>query len=214
MTNTTRQSTAPLGRLHTSATHRSLREITNLVRNGDMTLNAPYQRGPVWTMDQRIGLIRSLLLGVPIPAVVINDRNNSDWADGLITMDDPLYSVIDGKQRIETMLLWFDDILAVPASWWDPGDVDITEDTPDGPYVRYGGLSRIARRVFQNYAAIAVVEGKLSTVRAEAEVFCLVNGEGTPVTSTDFDRAGAVAERPLIVEGTESSVRCWADSLG
>lgn len=187
------QTEMPLSRIRATATHRQLSELVHMVQRGDMTLNAPYQRGSVWTLGQRVGLIRSILLGIPIPAVVINDRGSVDWAEGSIQLDEPFWAVIDGKQRIETMLAWFSGEFAVPASWFDPEYIAETMPTGDGPYVCFPCLTRIGQRVFSNHATIAVVEGKLTTVREEAEVFCLVNGEGTPMTTVDMCRAAAVA---------------------
>ena len=43
-------------------------------------LSPPYQRGSVWTEDQRLDLMYSLLAGYPIGAVILNDRMNTAWS--------------------------------------------------------------------------------------------------------------------------------------
>lgn len=185
----------PLQRIRATVTHRSLIELVNLANRGDMTLNAPYQRGSVWTLGQRVGLIRSLMLGIPVPALVINDRGDVGWAEGPLGLDEPFYAVIDGKQRIETMIAWFGGELSVPESWFDPAHIEDSATTRNWPGVTYLNLTLIGQRIFARNANIGVCEGKLPTVGEEAEVFCLVNGEGCPLTSGDVSRAAAIAGR-------------------
>ena len=128
------------------ASNRSAREIARIFSDGDGDISPEYQRGSVWTEDQRIALVRSWLMGVPIPSIVINDRIFGAWPnDKRGPSGGYAYSAIDGKQRIETAIAWFGGEFAVPASWFAPGDVEVTEETEDGPYVRYTGLA-IAER--------------------------------------------------------------------
>lgn len=58
------------------------RELADHVTPGRATVDAPYQRGPVWTTEQQVNLVRSWLLGPPHP-----DDRQHEWA------------VVDGKQR-------------------------------------------------------------------------------------------------------------------
>lgn len=111
----TEQTDKPLTHLSLSASNRSAREYVNLAAEGLLWLDAPYQRGSVWTEAQQRGLVKSWKLGIPIPAVIVNDRNNPRWAER--NGYDARYVVIDGKQRITAAiamltggwggLLWF-----------------------------------------------------------------------------------------------------------
>ncbi len=191
----TRQTSTPLQATSFTSTNRSARELVNLIREGDMTVNESYQRGDVWDLDQQIGLIRSWMTGVPIPAIVVNDRMGYGWT-GTPPADPSghAYACIDGRQRLGAAAAWFSGDLAVPASWFDAEDVLAAEDTGDGPYVRYTGLSRPAQLVAAFQWTIPVAEAKLPTVQAEAEVYLLVNGQGTPQTDADMANAQRVAE--------------------
>jgi hypothetical protein len=192
----TRQTNAPLQSTSFTATNRSARELVNLVNEGDMTISEEYQRGDAWTLDQQIALIRSWMTGVPIPAIVVNDRMGHNW-QGIspAKADGYAYSCIDGRQRVSAAIAWFTGNLAVPASWFNPEDVHTAEDTEDGPYVRYTGLSRPAQLVAAFQWTMPVAEAKLPTVQAEAEVFLLVNGGGTPQSDADMARAARIAGR-------------------
>jgi 5-methylcytosine-specific restriction endonuclease McrA len=62
-----------------------------------LELNPPYQRRPVWKTKQRMLLISSIFNGIPIPAIILHKhfdkKRNKD-----------IYDVLDGKQRVETIL--------------------------------------------------------------------------------------------------------------
>jgi hypothetical protein len=77
-----------------------------------LDLNPPYQRGSVWGVERKRNLIRSLLMGLPIGAVFLNSRH--------IMQPD---RVVDGKQRIEAILDFLGDGLAVPAEWFAETDL-------------------------------------------------------------------------------------------
>ncbi|GAB3147167.1 hypothetical protein GCM10027290_30020 [Micromonospora sonneratiae] len=187
----TRQTQAPLTPLPTSFAFWSIDEYTNRIRRGEMALDTPYQRGRRWTDDQRVDLMRSWLQGVPIPAVVLNERYGAAWRDNGCDAH-VTYAVVDGRQRLETALAWQDGDLAIPSSWLPADWVRTAQDTDDGPYVRVTGLRsphRVARLM-----DLPCVRARVDTVADEAAIYLLINGAGTPHTDADLDRAARIAD--------------------
>ena len=184
------QTTAPLTHQSLHASNRQAREVVRHAQDWGIDLNPPYQRGSVWTLEQRINLVRSWLLGIPIPAIMVNDRTHQAWIDnnGSTHLDNSgaEWAIIDGKQRLETGIAWWESTFAVPASWFPAEHVERTEDTSDGPYVRYSGLSVIGQRIFTNRAMLPVIEAKVATISAEADLYLLVNMGGTAQTDDDL----------------------------
>jgi hypothetical protein len=191
----TLQTPRPLEQFRAQTAPRALRGLVDEIRSGEMTLDPPYQRGSVWTPDKRVALIRSLMQGVPIPSLITSDRSWHGWTGPAVGGDGPVVAVIDGRQRLETMIAWFDSTLAVPASWWPVKDIVSTVDTDDGAYVVYSGLDRTAQLHFSHSAVMGVCEARVADIAAEAAIFCLVNGEGVPVDPWDLCRAATVAGR-------------------
>lgn len=191
------QTDAPLVHRSLSASNRQAREVAHLAFSGDLDVAPAYQRPSVWTEAQQIGLIRSWMLGVPIPSVTINDRGSDAWrqANGTSPVDtgDASYVAVDGKQRIETAVAWFHGDLAVPASWFAPEAVESTVETTDGLYVTYAGLNLVAQRRFANRAMLPVIEANALSVAEEADLYLLVNGAGTPQSQDDMDNAASYA---------------------
>ena len=146
--------------------------------SGVLWLNASYQRGDVWGPIRQRNLIRSLIQGVPIPSLIINDRLHAEWRDSAVM------AVIDGKQRITAVLRFLDSELAVPADWFGDGG-DSTSDGIEPGMVLFKDLSKRDRRHFVN-SPMACIEGRLPTIEDEIELFELVNYGGVPQGESDL----------------------------
>jgi hypothetical protein len=182
----------PLKHRSISSSGRSLSDLVHWVGTGDIDLSPSYQRGDVWTEAQRVNLIKSILMGIPIAALVINKRgDNAAWesTSGPVEAGDPYYACIDGKQRLTTGLMWMRSEFAVPRHWFDDGWVD--SDAP-GAAVYFDDLSPAGRRFFRNVAILPVAEAKLRDVAEEAEVYDLINSAGTAHTDADLATARAL----------------------
>lgn len=155
------------------------------VREDLYELDPPYQRASVWTPEQRVSLIKSLFMGLPIGAVVLNNRGYNV---------EKIYAVVDGKQRIETLRSFSTDGFAVPAGWFAPKNVlDSFTDTDGVAKVRLSGLKEVIRRKFGNFA-IATLEAQVNTVAEEAEIFMLINSGGTAHTEETLTNADGISK--------------------
>lgn len=185
------QTSEPVQDLRITATALSWGELVRQVQDGDVTYDLPYQRGSVWNYQQRIMLVHSILSGTPIPAIIVNARPRDMWYDAAGERL-PVVAVIDGQQRLTAIRLFVEDDLPVPASWFPAEDVETVEQTEDGPYVRFSGLTLAMQRSFKRMA-VPVAEARLASIADEAAVYLRVNGSGTPQSDEDMARAARVA---------------------
>lgn len=131
-----------------------------------LDLSPPYQRGDVWGPTRQGNLIKSFVIGIPIPSFIINDRFGAGWGEK--------YTVIDGKQRITTFLNFLDGKLTVEGSLFGlKGEVSFNDLPP------------AYQRSFKSNP-VQVAEGALKSLEEEKEVFELVNFGGVPQGETDF----------------------------
>ncbi|MFI0742806.1 hypothetical protein ACH4PU_32695 [Streptomyces sp. NPDC021100] len=162
----TRQTPSPLAHHTLRTSDRSPREIaTSFHETFSLHLEPQHQHGDMWDEDQRIALIRSWLTTTPTDIVIFNDRTTPDAkaANGYDPTDrgEPMYACIDGKQRITTAYLWYDDRPAVPAA-----DVTAAEETANDPSLRHSHLTRAARLTFANRAHLSVAIANASRLAA------------------------------------------------
>jgi len=151
-------------------------------------LDPIYQRGSVWDETRQQNLMRSLLLGIPVGSISLN-RTNDIHAKHI-------YTVIDGKQRIQALRAFRDDELVLPASWFDAELVETTEQVEGWPTpgVRWSGLSLKAQRKF-GHISMPTVECVDKDVQQQAEIFRLINTGGVEQDDVSLTRAANVEGR-------------------
>jgi hypothetical protein len=76
---------------------KTIQEFVLLFRNGQLNLEPGFQRDSVWATSDRKKLIESIFQNYPIPSVFLYKRNNRGKLE---------YDVIDGKQRLESVLMY------------------------------------------------------------------------------------------------------------
>ena len=76
---------------------KTIQDLVNLYEKGHLNLEPGFQRKSVWSKSDRAKLIDSILRNYPLPSIFLYKREH----DGLY-----IYDVIDGKQRIESILMF------------------------------------------------------------------------------------------------------------
>ncbi len=88
--------------INTDSYSMSIGEIINLYKEGELELTPAYQRLFRWNDDQKSRFIESILLGIPIPPIFVAQKEDSTW------------SVVDGVQRISTILQFIGELPNYP----------------------------------------------------------------------------------------------------
>jgi hypothetical protein len=83
-------------KINTQAYDKSVADIVRMINEGDINLNAEYQRNYVWDNKRASLLIESIILNVPIPVIYVSQEDDDSW------------TVIDGLQRLNTLKRFFD----------------------------------------------------------------------------------------------------------
>lgn len=84
--------------ISSASEHRSCADLHRMVRDGELELRPPWQRDLVWDNEIKTRLIDSLARQMPVPSVLLcHDKDTGDR------------QVIDGLQRIATIIQYFDD---------------------------------------------------------------------------------------------------------
>lgn len=75
----------------------TINQLVLMFKDGQINLEPGFQRDSVWTTQDRKKLIESIVVGYPVPSIFLYRRSK----DGKL-----VYDVIDGKQRLETILMY------------------------------------------------------------------------------------------------------------
>lgn len=93
-------------------------------------------------------------------------------------------AVIDGKQRITTLLDFMTGKLSVPAHWFNVDQ--IASNAQGTASVTWNGLTIVTQRRFRNLS-LATAEATLPDLASERHVFELVNFGGVTQGESDAD---------------------------
>src|SRR6266581_1605283 len=77
-----------------------MEDLVGNFRAGKINLIPPFQRGRVWSLPLRKKLLENMVRGKPIPAIFLYKQPDGSMYS---------YSILDGKQRLESILLFVGD---------------------------------------------------------------------------------------------------------
>ena len=103
---------------------------------GQLNLDPPYQRRSVWSPKDRRYFIDTILNNYPAPPIFLHKTLDENGRS--------TYHVVDGKQRLQTIILFRDNKVAIPA---DFSDVALQNK-------RWKALEKESREKFWNYVLI------------------------------------------------------------
>lgn len=92
----------PHGKLHYINVTVEILIMKHLLSGVD--LYPAYQRGYVWDDKDRERLLDSIFSGVDIGRLIMRERSDEEWLE-----DNLMYEIIDGKQRLLTLLLYYEN---------------------------------------------------------------------------------------------------------
>lgn len=146
----------------------SLLHLKRLVEDRKEVNIAPsYQRGDVWSPLQRSELVESILMGIPLPIIYLFEAK------------DGKKQVVDGRQRITTILSFLNDEFALK-------DLKIL---PQYNKMKFSELPSKARGIFEDYQISCYVIQPPTAERVKYDIFDRVNRGGTKLNSQEMRNA-------------------------
>lgn len=169
----------------------SIGEVVNLYTNGEIVIRPEFQRLFRWSTAQKSRLIESILLGIPLPTIFVMQREDGVW------------EVIDGLQRLSTILEFMGELRRVDGGGvLPPKRLKATEYLPSLEGVSY--LEDKEGPSLDESQRIAIRRAKLSVTillpesddKAKGELFDRLNAGGSIATPQEIRMAQFVMRDP------------------
>lgn len=146
----------------------SLRQIVDLINNGDIELTPDFQRNFIWDKTRQSKLIESILLGLPLPSIYL-----SQYKDGRLT-------VVDGLQRLHTIKHFLEDNLVL-------SNLEYLKDCNNKTYSQLEGiLSPLRFRKFGQTQIMCFVIDYRSPSQLKFDLFRRLNTGGKPLNNQEI----------------------------
>ena len=153
-------------------------EGINYSNLGDALILEPdFQREYVWKKDKKQQLIDSLLLGIPIPTFYFSIDKNGNLL------------VVDGKQRINSILEFLDGQLSLPPTY---RFLCLDKETTDEVY--FSDLESRIKRKLEDYPLTCYLVDSSVIPRFQNEIFMRVNRGGERLTIQEIRNASNVGK--------------------
>lgn len=146
----------------------SLRQISDLIKEGDIELTPDFQRNFIWDKTRQSRLIESILLGLPLPSIYL-----SQYKDGRLT-------VVDGLQRLSTIKSFLDNKLVL-------SNLEYLEECNGKKFNQLEGvLSQLRTRRFTQTQLMCYVIDYRSPSKLKFDLFRRLNTGGKPLNSQEI----------------------------
>ncbi|MFN8036414.1 MAG: DUF262 domain-containing protein [Acidimicrobiia bacterium] len=159
----------------------TITQLVNLHQHKQLNLEPAFQRSSVWTLADRRKLIDSILRGVPIPSLFLYARLDHNRI---------VYDVIDGKQRLETILMFLGRREFKPEQFTIRARVDEYDRAYEFDWLELRSLkfdgAKVSALVLGTKIATVEVSGELSDI---IDVFVRINSTGKRLTRAERTHA-------------------------
>lgn len=176
----------------------SLQQLLMVHQSGKLNLSPGFQRDSVWSKRDRQKLIESILRGKPIPNIFLYSRSGE--RGGVV------YDVIDGKQRIETILRF------VGAKGFSrdrfSAKLEVQGELVPVSWSSMNRRQSDLRHDFEKYRVQVVeIEGTLNEI---IDVFVSINSTGKKLTSGE-QRNAKFYKSPFLIQAQKlvRTYRSW-----
>jgi hypothetical protein len=156
--------------LHNSFGERTINELILMFKSRQINLNPGFQRNSVWTKTDRRRLIQSVIAQYPLPSIFLYERRHKGGV---------VYDVIDGKQRLETLLMFTRQGRFKRLSF------DVKLDlSGDVGYYSWAAIKAKHPEIHHSFLTYKIQTAEVSGDLAEiVDLFVRINSTGKPLTS-------------------------------
>lgn len=176
--------------IHTEGYPMSVGELLNLYRDDELDIHPEFQRFFRWSDSQKSRFIESLLLGIPVPSIFVNQRHDGVW------------DVIDGLQRLSTIFEFVGLLVGEDGAAVAPLKLEGTRYLPSLEGVEWapenGGtaLGPALQRIIKRAAIDVKIITRESDSDAKFDLFQRLNTGGSQLSDQEVRNCLLIMQNP------------------
>lgn len=151
----------------------SISEWVSMYESQELDIHPEFQRVYRWSSTQKSSLIESLLLGIPLPAVFVSQRQDGVW------------DVVDGLQRLSTIFQFVGVLKDEDNKLIAPLALDGTSHLPALKGITWASLPKEFQLVLKRTKISASIILKESDDTAKYDLFQRLNTGGTALSQQE-----------------------------
>ncbi|CAA6804866.1 MAG: DUF262 domain-containing protein [uncultured Sulfurovum sp.] len=184
-------------KVHTTEMKMSIGEIISMYKDEEIVIQPEFQRLFRWKKDQKSRFIESILIGIPIPTIFVQQ------------MDDGRWEVIDGLQRISTLLEFVGILLKENKELYHRLKLTKTKFLPSLENMTYESFEnndkqkisdtyfdRETKLIFKRTPLTIQIVKRESDNTTKYELFDRLNSGGSPLSGQEIRNAIFLLENP------------------
>lgn len=140
----------------------SVYELYQWAKTGVLEVDAPYIRALRWSLEGKSRFVESLLEGIPIQAVYLAE------------MKDGRYTIVDGAQRVKTILEFLDDGFSLAGTY------------PEWNHLRYSELPMVAQRRIEDFQLVVYIVRGDNETAVQDSIFERLNMNASRFSSQEL----------------------------
>ncbi|MBF6190465.1 DUF262 domain-containing protein [Nocardia sp. CDC186] len=177
----------------------NIQTLYNLYFSKRLLVNRRYQRKLVWSVEEKVRLIDSVVNELPIPLILLAQRKRA----GIET-----FEIIDGLQRLDAFFSFMENKFSFQDKYFDLDTIGDTKARLDSGDICQGTpkMSREESLSIANYQ-IPVSVYRDATSSSIDEVFRRINSGGRRLSLQEIRQAGVIGPLADVVRRTSASIR-------
>lgn len=189
-------------KVHTTEMRISIGEIISMYKENEIIIQPEFQRLFRWNIEQKSKFIESILTGIPIPSVFVQQLENGSW------------ELIDGLQRVSTILefvgilvdketkILYEHSELVKTKFLPSLDGMSYESFEDNPNQKDSKVyfNREDKLIFKRTPILFQVVKRDSDSSTKYELFDRLNSGASPLTDQEIRSAIFLNEKPEAIK--------------
>lgn len=181
----------------------SVVEAYRLYRDGNILVNRKYQRKLVWTEEEKVKLIDTILRGFPIPLLLLGERLSHREAKE--------YEVLDGVQRLYAIFSFIENRFPINGRYFDINEFARAKQLSEqGKFNKADdSLPRLDKESCANILdyQLAVTIFPAYSDEQVTEIFSRINSSGRQLSNQERRQAGIIGPFGDLVRKISAEIR-------